>query len=39
MRDKYEVFGYMVAAAILIPLGWWMKDNLQIAEWLRATFS
>lgn len=36
--DGLTVVSYIIAAAILLPLGWWLKENLGLAEWLRSLF-
>ncbi len=37
-NDGITVVSYLIAAALLIPLGWWLKENLGLADWLRNTF-
>lgn len=36
--DLLTLVSYLIAAAILIPIGWWLKDNLGLADWLRSLF-
>lgn len=36
--DPLTIISYLIAAAILIPIGWWLKENLGLAEWLRSFF-
>ena len=36
--DLLTLISYAVAAAILIPIGWWLKENLGLADWLRSLF-
>jgi len=41
MNEKFDGLSFLchlVAAAILIPFGWWLKENLGIAEFLRSLF-
>ena len=37
--DMLTIVSTLIAAAIVIPIGWWAKDNLGIAEWLRSMFT
>lgn len=37
-HDGLTIISYLVAAAILLPIGWWLKENLGLADWLRAFF-
>ena len=36
--DGLTIISYLIAAAILIPIGWWLKENLGLADWLRSLF-
>jgi hypothetical protein len=38
--DKVEVWSYLVAAAILLPIGWWLKENYadEIGRFLLSPF-
>lgn len=29
----------IMAAAIVIPIGWWIKSSIPLAEWLRVFFT
>jgi hypothetical protein len=35
--DWHSIISYLIAAAILVPIGWWAKDNIapHVAEWIR----
>lgn len=37
--DMLTVISTLIAAAIVLPLVWWMKENLGIAEWVNSLFS
>jgi len=34
----FDFIGMLIAAAILLPLGYWLKEQNYIADWIRATF-
>ena len=34
----FDFIGTLIAAAILIPIGWWLNEHDYIADWIRATF-
>jgi hypothetical protein len=34
----WSVISYLIAAAILMPVGWWLKEHLGLADWLRSIF-
>lgn len=36
--DVLTLVSYLIAAAILLPVGWWLKENLGLADWLRSLF-
>lgn len=38
--DALTVFSYFLAAAILIPIGWWLKANyaVTVGEWIRSFY-
>lgn len=36
--DALTLISYLIAAAMLLPLGWWLKENLGLAEWMRSFF-
>lgn len=36
--DPLDFISSLIAAAILLPIAWWLKQHHFIADWLRATF-
>lgn len=36
--DILTVISYAIAAAILIPVGWWLQNNFPLDDWLRSLF-
>lgn len=34
--DPYKFVGYLLALAILTPIGWWLHRHLGLADWLRS---
>lgn len=36
--DALTIVSYLIAAAIVLPLAWWLKDYLDLAEWMRSFF-
>lgn len=37
--DMLTIITTLIAAAIVIPIGWWVKDTGFIANWLRSIFT
>lgn len=36
--QQFALLGYLIAAAVLLPLGWWLKANTDIIGWLGSLF-
>ncbi|WP_256377855.1 MULTISPECIES: hypothetical protein [Brucellaceae] len=38
--QPFALIGYIIAAALLLPLGWWLKANYagDLAAWMRSFF-
>lgn len=37
--DTLTIVSTLIAAAIVIPIGWWVKDTGVIAYWVNALFT
>lgn len=36
--DALTFISYLIAASVVLPITWWLKEHIGLAEWMRSLF-